>query len=157
VTAVSGVAQRLDLVLPRVIDTPGVMCGDFHMHTMAQQRLGATTLRGRSLSAIADGLEHAGAQRARVRRADFERRDRRSRRSVRGLRGLSSIELTSFEVWGHLGVFPLTPDPTKRERRRTGRGRPIPSADGPRRAADHVPHAAWRCSTRCERGPRSRS
>jgi hypothetical protein len=26
--------------------------------------------------------------------------------------GIGSIELTSFEVWGHMGVFPLTPDPT---------------------------------------------
>ena len=25
--------------------------------------------------------------------------------------GIGSIELTSFEVWGHMGVFPMTPDP----------------------------------------------
>ena len=28
-------------------------------------------------------------------------------------KGIGSIELTSMELWGHMGVFPLTPDATK--------------------------------------------
>jgi hypothetical protein len=43
---------------------------------------------------------------------------------------IGSIELTSFEVWGHMGVVPLTPDPTQ-----VNNGAPkwqtFPTADAP--------------------------
>ena len=44
--------------------------------------------------------------------------------------GFGSVELTSFEVWGHMGVFPLTPAPST-----TNAGAPrwqtFPTADQP--------------------------
>jgi hypothetical protein len=48
-----------------------------------------------------------------------------------------SIELTSFEVWGHMGVFPLVPDPT-----RVNAGAPtwqtFPTATDPDRAFEFL-------------------
>ncbi len=127
VTAVSGVAQRLDLVLPRVIDTPGVMCGDFHIHTWRSNDSGDDAT-WKVASAIADGLElPVRSEHEYV--ADFSA-EIAALGAGAWARGLGSIELTSFEVWGHMGVFPLTPDPTK-----VNAGAPawqtFPSADDP--------------------------
>lgn len=109
-TAVSGVAQRLDVVLPRVIDSPGVMCGDFHIHTWRSNDSGDDSLR-KVASAIADGLElPVRSEHEYV--ADFSA-EIAALGAQTVARGFGSIELTSFEVWGHMGVFPLTPDPTK--------------------------------------------
>ena len=69
--------------------------------------------------------------------------------------GMPSIELTSMELWGHMGVFPLTPDPTK-----PNAGAPlwqhVPDGGSPRHGVqDAVGHP--RCSMRCARAPSRRS
>ena len=62
--------------------------------------------------AVADGLEmpvrsdHEWV-------GDFSPEIAHARRRRRSRTAFGSIELTSFEVWGHMGVFPLVPDPTQ--------------------------------------------
>ncbi|HMG22138.1 MAG TPA: CehA/McbA family metallohydrolase, partial [Kofleriaceae bacterium] len=94
--------------LERSVATPRVQCGDFHVHTWRSNDSGDDALT-KVAQAVADGVElpvrsdHEWV-------ADFSQ-------EIAALKvepfaaAIGSIELTSFEVWGHMGVFPLTPDP----------------------------------------------
>src|SRR5262249_14315525 len=96
-------------VLEHVVDTTGVQCGDFHIHTIRSNDA-EDIATYKVQSAMADGVEIM------VRSdpewvADFQPliEDRGWERWVMGV---GSVEMTSFELWGHMGVFPLVPDPT---------------------------------------------
>ena len=108
VTITAGAASRVDAVLDHVVDTTGIQCGDFHVHTWRSNDSGDDAER-KVAQAVADGLELPV-------RSDHEWvGDFRAEIVQLGVEGYAagfgSIELTSFEVWGHMGVFPLTPHP----------------------------------------------
>jgi hypothetical protein len=65
------------------VDTTGIMCGDFHIHTNRSPDTPDDPVIIAEL-----GLEEYAF-------------------------GVGSVELTSFQAWGHMGVVPLTADPTK--------------------------------------------
>lgn len=110
VTVTAGVTTQATATLHRVVDTTGIQCGDFHIHTIRSNDSGDDSLR-KLASAVADGLELPV-------RTDHE--------FVAGFGAeiaalgvekwaypIASIEMTSFQLWGHMGVFPLEPDATK--------------------------------------------
>lgn len=127
VTVVAGQMAQVDAVLDHSVDTTGIQCADFHVHTWRSNDSGDVALTKVS-QAIADGLElpvrsdHEWV-------ADFSQ-EIHAIGADRFAAGFPSIELTSFETWGHMGVFPLTPDPTK-----VNAGAPkwqtFPTADAP--------------------------
>jgi len=109
VTITAGATQTVHADLERVVDTTGVQCGDFHVHTRRSNDSGDDSVE-KVRQMIADGLELPV-------RTDHEWvSDFKAEITQLGVEpfaaAFGSIELTSFEIWGHMGVFPLTPDPT---------------------------------------------
>jgi hypothetical protein len=110
VTVTAGQTTRLDAELERVVDTQGIQCADFHIHTRRSNDSGDDNLE-KVAQAVADGLElPVRSEHEYV--ADFQAEI--AQLGVQAFAaGFGSIELTSFQVWGHMGVFPLVPDPTR--------------------------------------------
>ncbi len=109
ITVVAGATQQVDAAMDRSVDTTGVQCGDFHIHTSRSNDSFDNGL-DKVAQAVADGVELPV-------RSDHEYvADFASEISQLGIgafaNGMGSIELTSMEIWGHMGVFPLVPDPT---------------------------------------------
>jgi len=107
VTVAAGDAATVDAIMDRSVATPNVQCADFHIHTWRSNDSGDDSLRKVS-QAVADGLELPV-------RSDHEFvGDFASEIAELGVgdfaAGFGSIELTSMEVWGHMGVFPLVAD-----------------------------------------------
>nr|MBK7069795.1 carboxypeptidase regulatory-like domain-containing protein [Deltaproteobacteria bacterium] len=109
VTVAAGMTARVPVTLRRVVTTPGVLCGDFHVHTIrspdsdddARLKLAAGVADDLSVMARSDHewvmdfqplIEEMGL--------------------TRYVRGVGSIEMTTF-TFGHFGVFPLNPDPSR--------------------------------------------
>ncbi|MBA3391998.1 MAG: CehA/McbA family metallohydrolase [Deltaproteobacteria bacterium] len=92
--------------MDHAVDTTGTQCADFHIHTWRSNDSGDDGAR-KVAQAVADGLElPVRSEHEYV--ADF------SAEIVqlgieRWARGFGSVELTSMELWGHMGVFPLVP------------------------------------------------
>ncbi len=110
IDADEGMDFPLTPALDRVIDTTGKMCGDFHIHTIRSNDA-EDDATYKVQSAMADGVEI-------LVRSDHEWVDDfQPLIDQRGwdawAMGVGSIEMTSFEIWGHMGVFPLDPDPTR--------------------------------------------
>ncbi|HEY0478090.1 MAG TPA: CehA/McbA family metallohydrolase [Kofleriaceae bacterium] len=109
VDVTAGATTLVEADLTRSVATPGVQCGDFHVHTWRSNDSGDDALT-KVAQAVADGVElpvrsdHEWV-------ADFSQ-EIAQLGVERFAAGIGSIELTSFEIWGHMGVFPLTPDPT---------------------------------------------
>ncbi len=106
--AIAGNTVTLAPILERSVDTTGVQCGDFHIHTIRSNDAEDDALY-KLQSAMADGVEI-------LVRSDHEWVDDfqpviDSRGWEAWAAGIGSIEMTSFEIWGHFGVFPLDPDP----------------------------------------------
>ena len=107
VTVAAGSTIDVPAALERTVDTTGVMCGDFHIHTHRSpdsEDDARLKLRG----ALADGLEIPV-------RSDHEWiMDFEPLIADLGVEewafGVGSLELTTF-TWGHFGVFPLDPMP----------------------------------------------
>jgi hypothetical protein len=110
VTVTANQTTRVDALLDRVIDTTGSQCGDFHIHTWRSNDSGDNSVR-KLAQAVADGLELP------VRSEHEFVDDFKSEIAELGVEqfaaGFGSIELSSMEIWGHMGVFPLTPDRTQ--------------------------------------------
>jgi len=109
-TIVAGQTTELDVEMDHSVDTTNTQCADFHVHTWASNDSGDDSL-DKLAQGVADGLELPV-------RSDHELvSDFTSEISALGVgsfaAGFGSIELTSMETWGHMGVFPLTPDPTR--------------------------------------------
>jgi hypothetical protein len=109
ITVVADETVQVDLLLDRVVDTTGIQCGDFHVHTWRSNDSGDDSVRKLAQS-VADGLEMP------VRSEHEYVADFKPEIAQLGVQayaaGFGSVELTSMEIWGHMGVFPLTPDPT---------------------------------------------
>jgi hypothetical protein len=110
VNVVAGQTNEVDAAMVRSVDTTGVQCGDFHIHTWRSNDSGDVALE-KVQQAVADGVEMPV-------RSDHEWvADFSAEIAQLGVQAwafsIGSIELTSFEVWGHMGVFPLVPDPTQ--------------------------------------------
>jgi hypothetical protein len=106
----SGQSTEVAAELEHSVDTTGLQCGDFHIHTWASNDSGDDSL-DKVAQGVADGLELP------VRSEHEFVADFTSEIAALDIApfaaGFGSIELTSMELWGHMGVFPLTPDPTK--------------------------------------------
>ncbi len=110
VVPTAGETVRVHTALTRSVETPNVMCGDFHIHT--RRSIDATDdglLKVRA--AVAEGLEIPV-------RSDHEYvNDFQPEIATLGMErfahGICSVEMTSMELWGHMGVFPLVPDDTQ--------------------------------------------
>ncbi len=108
VDVVAGAQVRVDAVMEHSVDTTNIQCGDFHVHTWRSNDSGDDATQ-KVAQAISDGLEmpvrsdHEWV-------ADFSS-EITQLLATRWAAAFGSIELTSFEVWGHMGVFPLTPNP----------------------------------------------
>jgi hypothetical protein len=110
VTVTADQQTDVDVTLDRVVDTTGVQCGDFHIHTSRSNDSGDDATQ-KVMSAAADGLELPV-------RTDHEWVGTFAPLIQQlGLTpwqfGIGSIEMTSFQIWGHMGVFPLVEDDTK--------------------------------------------
>jgi hypothetical protein len=110
VTVTAGNTSTVDAVMDRSVATPNTQCADFHIHTWASNDSGDDS-HAKLAQAVADGLELPV-------RSDHEFvADFSAEITAQAMQpfaaGFGSIELTSMEAWGHMGVFPLTPDPTK--------------------------------------------
>ncbi|MCW5806328.1 MAG: CehA/McbA family metallohydrolase, partial [Deltaproteobacteria bacterium] len=108
VTVAAGATATVDAAMDRSVDTRDVQCADFHVHTWRSNDSGDDAL-DKLAQAVADGLElPVRSDHEYV--ADFSSEIERLGVGAFA-NGMGSIELTSFEVWGHMGVFPLVPDP----------------------------------------------
>ncbi len=110
ITVTAGLTTQVDALLDHVVDTTGIQCGDFHVHTWRSNDSGDDSVR-KLAQAVADGLELPV-------RSDHEYvADFKPEIAQLGVEayaaGFASVELTSMEIWGHMGVFPLTPDATR--------------------------------------------
>ncbi|HWU86562.1 MAG TPA: CehA/McbA family metallohydrolase, partial [Kofleriaceae bacterium] len=108
VTVAAGGMAGVNAQMDHAVDTAGVQCGDFHIHTWRSNDSGDDSLE-KVAQAIADGVElPVRSDHEYV--ADFSAEIARLG-AQKFAAGMGSIELTSFEVWGHMGVFPMVPDP----------------------------------------------
>jgi hypothetical protein len=107
VTVTAGMTTERAVSLARSVATPGVLCGDFHIHTHRSPDSGDTG-RFKAAAAIGDGVEVLARSEHEF-TADFQPVID-ALGAQRWARGLASLELTTF-TWGHFGVFPLTPNP----------------------------------------------
>ena len=127
VTVAAGATNEVVAALTHVVDTTGVMCADFHIHT---NRSGDAPddAHLKVQSAVGDGLDIPV-------RSDHEYvNDFQPIIEDLGLTawafGMTSVELTTLEVYGHFGVIPIVEDPSA-----VNGGTPLwqsyPSADDP--------------------------
>ena len=107
VVVAAGATVEVDAVLDRVVDTTGVMCGDFHIHTHRSLDSGDDA-REKVRSAVADGVEIPVRSEHDV-VDDFQPLIEELGLTAWAL-GIGSVEITSISRFGHFGVFPLTPD-----------------------------------------------
>lgn len=108
VTVAGGATVDVDAVLDRVVDTTGIQCGDFHIHSNRSNDA-RDDAEEKLRSAVADGLEIPL-------RTEHEWVD--SYQPIIEELGLGawahgpgSLELTTFQFYGHFNVFPMDPDP----------------------------------------------
>ena len=106
----AGQTRTIDAAMDRSVATAGEQCADFHIHTWRSNDSGDDSLF-KLAQAVADGLELPV-------RSDHEfiasfASEIQTLDLGAFATGFGSIELTSFQIWGHMGVFPVTPDPTR--------------------------------------------
>lgn len=103
----SGETVMVSTMLTRSVETPLAMCGDFHIHTRrSADAIDDGLLKVRA--AVAEGLEIPV-------RSDHEYvNDFQPEIAALGMEafahGICSVEMTSMQLWGHMGVFPLVED-----------------------------------------------
>ena len=108
ISITEGATVEVQADLERVVDTTGLMCADFHIHTVRSAD-GARTALDMAASGIGDGLDVLA-------RSDHEYISNfEPAIAALGLEtfafGIASVEMTSLETWGHMGVLPIEPVP----------------------------------------------
>ena len=118
VTVTDGGTVSVNATLEHTVDTTGVMCADFHVHTHRSNDSG-DDVRIKIRSAVADGLEIP----ARSEHEYAELTDPVVLELGLGAYayGLSSLELTTFEFYGHFGVIRSRPPRVRTAGRSLGR------------------------------------
>ncbi len=106
VDVTAGATTEVPIALDHVVQTPDVLCGDFHIHTHRSFDT-ADPVLFKIRSVVGDGLEIPV-------RSDHEWiGDFEPTIAALGVErwafGISSLELTTFD-WGHFGIFPLAAD-----------------------------------------------
>jgi len=104
-----GETVELPVSLDRVVDTTGVQCADFHIHTFRSPDAPDPGLL-KVAAAVGDGVEipvrseheYVGTFAPEIATLGVEA----------WAFPIGSLELTTF-TWGHFGVFPLVADPTR--------------------------------------------
>ncbi len=104
----AGTTVTVNADLERVVDTTGLMCADYHIHTVRSNDSGDDAAE-KVRQGVADGLDIPV-------RSDHEFVEDFQPLIVQlGLDdwalGIASVEMSSMELWGHMGVVPLVPDP----------------------------------------------
>lgn len=105
ITVTAGAQTDVAVTLDHVVDTTGVMCTDYHIHT-SRSPDSPDSAPFKLASAAADGLEipcrsdHEWVYEWEDIIADMGLQD--------SMFGVTSLELTTF-AWGHFGVVPLEP------------------------------------------------
>ncbi len=112
ISVTAGATERREVDMQRVVEAPGVLCADYHIHT-SRSPDSPDPARLKLRSAAGDGLEIPV-------RSDHEWvYEWESLIADEGLApfayGVTSLELTTFE-WGHFGVFPLEEDDSAQNR-----------------------------------------
>lgn len=108
VTVTADQTVTVNAAMDRSVDTTNMQCADFHIHTWRSNDSGDDALR-KLAQAVTDGLElpvRSDHEFVADFSAEIQALDLGAYAAAFG-----SLELTSFEVWGHMGVFPLVPDP----------------------------------------------
>jgi hypothetical protein len=110
VTVPAGGEVAVNAEIERVVDTTGVLCGDFHIHTRRSNDAADDPVE-KVRAGAADGVdillrtEHEYVEPFQHIVEDL------------GLEawtyGVTSVEMTSMEVWGHMNIFPLEYDPSR--------------------------------------------
>ena len=109
VTIESGKEAMVNATLLHSVDSTGVMCGDFHIHSYFSAD-SADPVPKKVISAVADGLEiPVSSEHEWI--IDFQPVLKKLRLDDWAF-GMSSEELTTF-TWGHFGVVPITPRPER--------------------------------------------
>ncbi len=107
VTVAAGATETINAVLERSVDSTGIMCADFHIHSH-QSADSPDPIEMKVRSAIADGLEiPVSSEHEWV--VDFQPVIESFGLEAWAF-GMPSEELTTF-TWGHFGVVPLLPRP----------------------------------------------
>jgi hypothetical protein len=109
VDVAAGEHVLVEATMTRSVATPDLVCGDFHVHT-SRSNDAADEGHLKVASAVCDGLELPV-------RSDHELIGSFAEEiEDLGLgawaAGPGSIEMTTFQYWGHMGVFPVEPDPS---------------------------------------------
>ncbi|MDB4944412.1 MAG: hypothetical protein JWP97_3946 [Labilithrix sp.] len=106
-TATEATPTKVDVTLAHSVDSPGVMCADFHIHSHYSAD-SADEPELKVKGAIADGLEiPVSSEHEWI--IDFQPIIQRLGLTKWAF-GFPSEELTTF-TWGHFGVIPITPRP----------------------------------------------
>jgi hypothetical protein len=105
----SDIPEEVNAELERVVDTTNVLCGDFHIHTRRSND-SADDPAMKVRTAVADGVDI-------LLRTEHEYVEPFQHLiEAQGLEqwtyGLTSVEMTSFVLWGHMNIFPLEYDPS---------------------------------------------
>jgi hypothetical protein len=107
VSVTAGATAEVAASLERVVDTTGVQCADFHIHTRRSADSGDPSLL-KLQSAVADGLELP------VRSEHEYANDFSAEIAELGVEqwayAVPSVEMTTMELYGHFGVLPIQPD-----------------------------------------------
>lgn len=108
VSVAADATAEVAAVLSRVVDTTGVVCADYHIHTVRSADSGDPG-PVKVASAVADGLELP------IRSEHEYAEDFQPVVEALGMqawaKGMTSVELTTMEAFGHFGVLPIEPDP----------------------------------------------
>lgn len=109
VEVTAGETTHVPVMLERVVDTTGVMCADYHIHTNRSPD-SSDPVRFKLHSSAGDGLEiPCRSEHEWVVSWD----EIVEEQALDGwLFGVTSLELTTF-AWGHFGVVPITPRPNE--------------------------------------------
>jgi hypothetical protein len=110
VTVAAGDKLDIDAAIAHGVDSTGVMCADFHIHSIFSADSN-DSVEHKVMGAVADGLDiPVSSEHEWV--IDFQPVIQKLGLTAWAF-GVPSSELTTFQ-WGHFGVVPITPKPSQK-------------------------------------------